>query len=175
MSLFVSEIVTPPAHLAGDGSRRRRSTRRMPWSKSLNECILWRAIVRQERRIVLDGPLPQRIEIEPVSSVVSLTRWEPARFPMRKFRGRGGVGSEDTDEVILSRQLQFREPRSGQAASSSPTRHGPNHNDHLDFILRLDALNADGKSLLSQAPAPVTRLTRCPPSIQFLVSRAIPI
>ena len=28
---------------------------------------LWRGIVRQTRRITLDGPLPPRIELEPVS------------------------------------------------------------------------------------------------------------
>ena len=39
--------------------------------------VLWRAIVRQERRILIDGPLPPRIEIEPVTAIVSLTRWTP--------------------------------------------------------------------------------------------------
>lgn len=36
---------------------------------------LWRAIVAQTRRIIVDGHLPTILEIEPVSSVVSLTRW----------------------------------------------------------------------------------------------------
>ena len=36
---------------------------------------LWRGIVRQTRRITLDGPLPPRIELEPVASLTSLTRW----------------------------------------------------------------------------------------------------
>ena len=39
--------------------------------------VLWRAIVSQERRIVIDGPLPSRIELEPVTAIVSLTRWTP--------------------------------------------------------------------------------------------------
>ena len=39
--------------------------------------VLWRAIVRQERRILIDGPLPTQIELEPVQSIVSLTRWTP--------------------------------------------------------------------------------------------------
>ena len=39
--------------------------------------VLWRAIVRQERRILLDGSLPPSLEIEPVTAIVSLTRWIP--------------------------------------------------------------------------------------------------
>ena len=46
----------------------------------VDECeraILWRAIVSQERRIVIDGALGPRLEIEPVTALVSLTRWTP--------------------------------------------------------------------------------------------------
>ena len=75
MSLFVSEIVTPPAHLpvtvaAADQALARAVV------EEIERGILWRAIVSQQRRILIDGPLPSRIEIEPVSSVV-LTRWTP--------------------------------------------------------------------------------------------------
>ena len=45
--------------------------------EELERTVLWRAIVAQTRRIVIDGSLPARIEIEPVSSIVSLTRWAP--------------------------------------------------------------------------------------------------
>ena len=45
--------------------------------EEIERTILWRAIVSQERRIVIDGPLPSRIEIEPVTGIVSLTRWTP--------------------------------------------------------------------------------------------------
>ena len=39
---------------------------------------LWRAIVGpQTRRILIDGPLPPRIELEPVTAIVSLTMWTP--------------------------------------------------------------------------------------------------
>ena len=31
----------------------------------------------QERRIIIDGPLPSRIELEPVTAIVSLTMWTP--------------------------------------------------------------------------------------------------
>ena len=76
MSLFVSEIVTPPAHLpvtvaAADQALAAAVV------EEIERTILWRAIVRQERRIVLDGSLPPRIEIEPVTAIVSLTRWTP--------------------------------------------------------------------------------------------------
>ena len=39
---------------------------------------LQRAIVSQERRIVIDGELPSRIEIEPTTAITSLTRWTPS-------------------------------------------------------------------------------------------------
>ena len=32
----------------------------------------------QERRIVIDGELPSRIEIEPTTAITSLTRWTPS-------------------------------------------------------------------------------------------------
>ena len=46
------------------------------------------------------GLSPSRIELEPSTAIVSLTRWTPARFPQRKARGRSGDGAEDTAEVI---------------------------------------------------------------------------
>ena len=76
MSLFVSEIVTPPALLpitvaAADQALAAAVV------EEIERGVLWRAIVRQERRILIDGPLPPRIEIEPVTAIVSLTRWTP--------------------------------------------------------------------------------------------------
>ena len=43
----------------------------------IERAILWRAIVSQERRIVIDGALPSVLEIEPATAVVGLTRWTP--------------------------------------------------------------------------------------------------
>ena len=37
--------------------------------------VLWRAIVRQRRRLVVDAPLARELTLEPVTAVVSLTRW----------------------------------------------------------------------------------------------------
>ena len=98
MSLFVSEIVTPPAGLPIAVDTAQDDLARAV-VEEIERGILWRAIVSQERRIVIDG-LPQRIEIEPVTAIVSLTRWAPARFPQRKARGRSGAGAEDTAEVV---------------------------------------------------------------------------
>ena len=99
MSLFVSAIITPPAHLpvtVDDGQAALAAA----VVDEIERAYLWRAIVSQERRILIDGPLPSRIELEPVTAIVSLTRWNPARFPQRKARGRGGIGAEDTDVVV---------------------------------------------------------------------------
>ena len=66
MTYFPSEIVTPPASLpitATDEALGRAVT------EELERVVLWRAIVRQTRRILIDGTLPI-LELEPVSSIV---------------------------------------------------------------------------------------------------------
>ena len=45
--------------------------------EEVERTILWRAVVSQTRRILVDGVLPI-LEIEPVVSIVSLTRWTEA-------------------------------------------------------------------------------------------------
>ena len=75
MNLF-GEVVTPPTHLPITVSDEQAALARAV----VDECeraILWRAIVNQGRRIIVDGPLPSRLEIEPVTAVTSLTRWTP--------------------------------------------------------------------------------------------------
>ena len=74
MSLFPSSIVTPPAHLPVAATDASLATAVV---EELERGVLWRAIVAQERRILIDGPLPPRIEIEPVTAVLSITRWTP--------------------------------------------------------------------------------------------------
>ena len=74
MNLFVSEIVTPPALLpitVSDTTIARAVV------EECEKLILWRAVVRQTRRIRIDGPLPSLIEIEPVNSIISITKWTP--------------------------------------------------------------------------------------------------
>ena len=75
MSLFVSEIVTPPASLpvtvaAADQALAAAVV------EEIERAYLWRAIVSQARRVLIDGSLPPRIEIEPVTSL-TITRWTP--------------------------------------------------------------------------------------------------
>ena len=75
MNLFSFEVVREPTHLpiaATDDALARAVT------EEIERSVLWRAIVSQERRIVIDGPLPTRLEIEPASSIVGLTQWTPA-------------------------------------------------------------------------------------------------
>ena len=74
MSLFLSEVITAPAHLpvtvaAADEALAAAVV------QEIERGILWRAIVSQERRVTVDGALPPQIQIEPVASLTSLTRW----------------------------------------------------------------------------------------------------
>ena len=76
MSFYAYEIVTPPAHLpvtvaAADMALAAAVV------EEIERGVLWRGIVRQERRILIDGPLPQILELEPLTGIVSLTRWTP--------------------------------------------------------------------------------------------------
>ena len=74
MSLFMDQVVTPPAELpviATDAALVAAVV------EEIERTILWRAIVHQTRRIIVDSDLPARIEIEPVTGITSLTRWTP--------------------------------------------------------------------------------------------------
>ena len=76
MSLFVNQIITAPEHLpvtvaAADEALTASIV------NEVERTVLWRAIVHQTRRILIDGDLPARIEIEPTTSIVSLTRYTP--------------------------------------------------------------------------------------------------
>ena len=74
MNLFVSEIVTPAAHLPITATDEALASAVV---EEIERAVLWRAVVRQTRRIIIDGPLTPRIELEPVSGAVSLTQWTP--------------------------------------------------------------------------------------------------
>ena len=76
MSFFVSEIVTPPATLpitVADADQALAAA----VTEEIERGVLWRACVAQTRKILIDGPLPSRIELEPVTSIV-ITRWTPS-------------------------------------------------------------------------------------------------
>ena len=74
MALFMDQVVTPPASLpliAADAALVAAVV------EEIERSVLWRAVVSQERRILIDGALPSRIMIEPVTAITSLTRWTP--------------------------------------------------------------------------------------------------
>ena len=76
MSLFLTEVVTPPEHLPVEVAAADQALAAAV-TEEIERGVLCRAIVAQTRRITLDGPLPQLLELEPVSGAVSLTRWTP--------------------------------------------------------------------------------------------------
>ena len=62
MNLFVSEIVTQPASLPITATDEALAAAVV---EEIERGVLWRAIVRQERRILLDGSLPQASKSNP--------------------------------------------------------------------------------------------------------------
>ena len=76
MSLFVNQIITAPEHLPVTVAAADE-TLTAAIVEELERSILFRGIVHQTRRILIDGDLPPRIEIEPTTSIVSLTRYTP--------------------------------------------------------------------------------------------------
>ena len=74
MNLFMTEIVTPPEHLpitASDTDLAAAVT------EEIERTVLWRSVVLQERRILIDGDLPEILVMEPIVSITSLTMWTP--------------------------------------------------------------------------------------------------
>ena len=76
MNLFVSSVVVPASHLPIQVAAAQESLAAAV-VEEIERIHLWRAVVRQERRILIDGPLDHRLELEPVADVLSITRWTP--------------------------------------------------------------------------------------------------
>ena len=74
MNVFMTGVVTPPEHLPIAASDTDLAAAVV---EEIERTVLWRACVLQTRRILIDGPLPQILELEPVSAIVSLTMWSP--------------------------------------------------------------------------------------------------
>ena len=57
MNLFVTEVVTPPALLpiTVDAADQALAAAVV---EEIERCVLWRALVLQQRRILIDGPSP---------------------------------------------------------------------------------------------------------------------
>ena len=70
------ELVTAPTHLpiTVDAAQKQLA---LAVVEEIERTILWRSVVAQTRKITVDGELPSRLEIEPVTDIVSLTRWTP--------------------------------------------------------------------------------------------------
>ena len=101
MNLFVSEIVKPPARLPISVSDAQNTIARAV----VDECertVLWRAIVNQERRIVIDGALPTRLELEPATAIVSLTHWTPTDDAVVVDATTYSVVTRDPSGTVLS-------------------------------------------------------------------------
>ena len=86
---FSSEIVTPPAAQPVTVAEAQAYARadsddaifeRLIAAVTLEteRSVLWRAIVAQRRRLVVDAPLARRLDLEPTTDIVSLTRWTDA-------------------------------------------------------------------------------------------------
>ena len=75
MTYFVDEIVTPPAHLPISVAAADEALA-LAVTEEVEKGVLWRGVVAQTRRVLVDGPLPSRIEIEPTTSI-TITRWTP--------------------------------------------------------------------------------------------------
>ena len=171
MNFFVSEIVTPPAHLPVTVDDAQAALAAAV-TDEIERSVLWRALVRQTRKILFDGALPQRIELEPVSSIVSLTRWEPARFPMRKSRGRGGAGSDDSDEIIPASAYNFvsRDPQGTVITPLDGTNWPEPKRSIGSFALTYDC----GWAVTPEsAPGAGDAVNTIPPSVRFMLERAL--
>ena len=97
----MSEIITPPAHLPVTVSAADMALAAAV-VEEIERGVLWRAIVRQERRILIDGPLPPRIEIEPVASVVGLTMHTPTDDASVIDAARYSVVTRDPAGTIIA-------------------------------------------------------------------------
>ena len=146
MNLFVNEVVTPPARLpiTVDDEQADLAAAVV---EEIERAGLWRAIVHQERRIVIDGHL-SRIEIEPVTAITSLTRWTP----------------NDTAEIVNESIYDFisRDP-SGTTIFTAPGKSWP-----------APIRSIGSFALTYMAGYEVTGSTNAVPlSIQLMVSRAV--
>ena len=74
MNLFMTEVVTPPEHLPITATDTDLAAAVV---EEIERTVLWRSIVFQERRILIDGDLPELLVMEPIVSITSLTMWTP--------------------------------------------------------------------------------------------------
>ena len=148
----MSEIITPPAHLpvtvaAADMALAAAVV------EEIEKVHLWRAVVAQTRRILIDGSLPARIELEP-ATITSITRWTPT----------------DDAEVISTASYNFvtRDPGGCiiQPNSSWPQAQRPLSSFAITYTCGWEVTP-------ESSPGAGDATNAVPPSIQLLVSRAV--
>ena len=110
MNLFVSEIVTPPAHLpvtvaAADMALAAAIV------EEIERAILNRGLVAQARRITLDGALPARIELEPTTALSSLTMYTPGNSAAVIDADSYTVVSRDPHGTIIVPNSSWPDPQ----------------------------------------------------------------
>ena len=76
MNLFFDQLIAKPERLPIAVTAAQESLAAAT-VEEIELGVMWRAIVSQTRSITVDGALPQLIEIEPTTSIISLTRWAP--------------------------------------------------------------------------------------------------
>ena len=155
MNLFMTGVVTPPAHLPVEVAVADQALAAAV-VEEVELTVLWRAVVAQERRIVLDGAPPQLIEIEPTTDIVSLTRWtngDPAE-----------VVDSDSYEVVS------RDP-SGTILTPAPSASWPAPERSIGSF----ALTYTAGWVVTQESAPGAGdgVNRVPASVRLMISRAI--
>ena len=99
MNLFMTEVVTPPEHLPVTASDTELAA---AVTDEIELTVLWRACVLQTRRILIDGPLPQILELEPVSAIVGLTMWTPTDDAAVIDAGSYSVVTRDPAGTIIA-------------------------------------------------------------------------
>ena len=147
MNLFVSSVVVPATHLPITVAAAQESLAAAV-VEEVERTILQRAIVRQTRRVVIDGPLASRLELEPVQAIVSLTRWTP----------------DNSAEVVDASTYYFstRDPAGTTIASSTGSAWPAPFRLHGSFSLNYLAgwvVSANENNV--------------PPSVQLMIERAV--
>ena len=153
MIFFVSEIVAPASHLpitASDTALAAAVT------EEIERGVLWRAIVRQTRRIVVDGPLPPHFEIEPVTAIVGLTMWTP---------------TDDAAVIAATDYISVSRDPSGTILIPAAGKHWPEPQRAIGSF----ALTYECGWEVSPESAPLAgdAVNEVPASIQLMVSRAV--
>ena len=155
MTLFVSEIVTAPTALpiTVDAADKALAAAVV---EEIERGVLWRAIVQQERKIVIDGALPQLLDLEPVASITSITRWTET----------------DAAEVIPADTYSFvsRDP-TGTIIAPAPGKNWPAPlRPFGSFTL---VYTAGWKVTPESAPGAGDAVNEVPASVRLMVERAV--